>query len=426
MDTARLAYHDGRSRAAPRAHLLAMLTSAAMACCVTAANGAAGETILVSVGLKSNNAGAASEIADHPVSANGRYVLISRYENHVIMLRDVWRGTYETIADGRGIASVFPQAITPDGRYVTYGYLNQVMLRDRQAGITEKISVNASGAEANDFCWRSAITPDGRFVVFTSWATNLAPANARGLGIFVRDRLNGTTLRFGSSYPFVLEDSQYSARISISDDARFVAFEATGPAPLMERNVFVHDRQSHTTERISIAASGNPYASTSNSGSPSMTPNGRYVAFSSEGSNFGTPDAADRDVFVRDRQTGVTTRESYGRRAWVRGLADQPSLSADGRFIAFSARSNNLVTNDSNNQTDVFVRDRRTGAIELVSVATDGTQGDGPYYNSGAFNAAITPDGRWVVFISGFSNLVPNDFNNVLDAFIHDRGPVEP
>jgi Tol biopolymer transport system component len=426
MDTTHSAYAGDRSRAASRAHLLGLLTAAALACCINAAHGAAGETILVSVGLKSNNAGAASEIADHPVSANGRYVLISRENYHLILLRDVWRGTYDTIADGRGISSVSPHAVTPDGRYVSYGYLGQVMLRDRQAGITEKISVNASGAEANDSCPRSAITPDGRYVVFTSTATNLTASTARGLGIFVRDRLNGTTQRFGTSNPFVLQDSQFSTRISISDDARFVAFEATGPAPLTEPNVFVHDRQSHTTERISIAANGNPYASTSGGNSPSMTPDGRYVAFASEGSNFGTSDTYGSDVFVRDRQTGVTTRESYGRATWVRGLADHPSLSADGRFIAFTSRSYNLVTNDRNDQADVFVRDRQTGAIELVSVATDGTQGDGPYYTSGAYEAAITPDGRWVVFISGFSNLVPNDFNNVLDVFIHDRGPVVP
>ena len=240
----------------------------------------------------------------------------------------------------------------------------------------------------------------------------------------VRDRLNHTTVRIGSTAPFTVS---YPDRLSISDDGRYIVFEADGPEPLPEINVFLYDRQLRNAERISIAASGDPFEPTSASSSPSMSPDGRYVAFDSVGNNLGPVDVHEgSDIYVRDRQTGVVTRESYGIGPWVRGLAFNPSISAEGRFVAFESISWNLVRNDTNDLSDVFVRDRKTGAIERVSVASDGTQAEGIQINSGSYDASISRDGRWVVFQSRANNLVPNDFNRRLDAYIHDCGPRAP
>ena len=130
------------------------------------------------------------------------------------------------------------------------------------------------GRNANDSSSRSAITRNGRFVAFVSFATNLAPAAANAPPIFVRDRLSDTTQRIGSTAPFTVS---YPDNLSISDDGRYIVFEANGPEPLPEINVFLYDRQLRKTERISIAASGDPFEPTGASSSPSISPDGRYV-----------------------------------------------------------------------------------------------------------------------------------------------------
>jgi Tol biopolymer transport system component len=401
---------------------LVTLTSIALLCLASGAQGAPGDTILVSVGEKSKNAGAASEIADHPVSANGRYVLITRRNGTQVLLRDLWRNSYETIDQGV-VGSKIPQAITPDARYVVYARDAQVYLKDRQAGVTELISVNANGDPADEHSFRGAITPDGRFVVFSSFATNLAPPDPLGLDLYVRDRQNRTTERLGTSAPFTLDSTAYTSRIAISDNGRYVAFEAYGPAPLTESNVFVYDRQARRIERINLSPDGNPYVAMGWSSSPSLSANGRLVAYEANPIKFGQVDTHNSEVFVRDRVTGTVTRESFGRAPWIRGLAHHPSLSADGRYIAFHSWSWNLVPDDTNDRSDVFVRDRKTGKLERVSVTSDGTQATGPFQNSGSFDASLSRNGRWVVFGSRTTNLVPNDFNIVMDAFLHDRGP---
>ena len=114
------------------------------------------------------------------------------------------------------------------------------------------------------------------------------------------------------------------------------------------------------------------------------------------------------DVFVRDRQTGATRRVSVGP-GGVQGDSSSftPSISADGRFVAFSSSASNLVPDDINGIPDVFVRDRQTGTTRRVSVGPGGVQG-----NSSSFDPAISADGRFVAFISAASNLVPGDTND--------------
>ena len=128
---------------------------------------------------------------------------------------------------------------------------------------------------------------------------------------------------------------------------------------------------------------------------------------------------------MRDRQTGTTTQMSVGLGGAQAnnhsGVGDDPAISADGRYVAFSSWASNLVAGDTNDTTDVFVRDRATGATTRVSVASDGAQG-----NNQTLLPAISADGRFVAFVSLAFNLVSDDTNGFADTFVHDRQTGRP
>src|SRR5207249_9937543 len=128
------------------------------------------------------------------------------------------------------------------------------------------------------------------------------------------------------------------------------------------------------------------------------------------------------DVFVRDRQTGMTARVSVASDGTqANNVSSYPALSADGRFVAFQSDATNLVAGDTNGATDVFVHDRQTGATERVSVASGGgTQGN---RNSGGFlsSPALSADGRLAASQSAATNLDADDTNRAPDRFVHAR-----
>ena len=214
----------------------------------------------------------------------------------------------------------------------------------------------------------------------------------------------------------------YSLFPSISADGRFVAFgsEATNLVPddtNGKSDIFVHDRETGQTTRISVASDGSQ-ADGVQSGGSSISADGRFVAFASYATNLVPGDNNDKaDIFVHDRETGQTTRVSVaGDGSQGNGGSFYPSLSADGRFLAFTSSSTNLVSGDTNEKSDIFVHDRQTGQITRVSVASDGSQG-----NDSCDYPSISADGRSVVFSSYSTNLVPGDTNNKADVFVHDR-----
>jgi Tol biopolymer transport system component len=293
-----------------------------------------------------------------------------------------------------------------------------------QTPTTERVSVSSSGApgnlESGNIYGRCSISPGGRFVAFDSVATNLVAGdtNARG-DVFVRDRANGTTDRVSVDSNGV-EGNDSSGDSSISADGRFVAFDSYATNFALDTNatldVFVRDRQLGTTERVNVDSSGTE--ANAFSAVPAISADGRFVAFMSYASNLVAGDTNGKyDVFVRDRQLGTTERVSLST-AGIEGDLDNgwPSISADGRFVAFSTDSTNLVAGDTNGMYDVFVRDRLLGKTERVSVATGGTQA-----NSHSQNASISADGRFVAFQGGATNLVAGDTNAVPDVFVHDR-----
>jgi Tol biopolymer transport system component len=179
--------------------------------------------------------------------------------------------------------------------------------------------------------------------------------------------------------------------------------------------VYVRDLRSGTTQLVSVPADGT--SANRDSYNPTISADGRYVAFVSDASNLVPGDTNDRaDVFVRYLRSGTTQRVSVATNgAQANNYNEYPAISAGGRYVAFVSDASNLVPGDTNDQPDVFVRDLQLGTTQRVSVATDGTQA-----NSDSEYPAISADGRYVAFQSRASNLVPGDTNHRRDVFLRD------
>jgi len=194
--------------------------------------------------------------------------------------------------------------------------------------------------------------------------------------------------------------------------------EPITPGLTIPAGSIVRDRLLGHTDRVSVDST--EAQANQDSYLPSISADGRYVAFESHATNLAPGDTNGRyDVFVRDRQLGTTERVSIGS-AGEQGNSDSvnASISADGRYVAFMSESSNLVAADTNGSWDVFVRDLQLGVIERVSLDSNDVQGDG---NSGTSTVSISSDGRFVTFESDATNLVPGDTNGTRDIFIRDR-----
>ncbi len=296
------------------------------------------------------------------------------------------------------------------------------------AQVTTRVSVDSAGAEAKDACLAQSMSADGRFVVFTSTASNLVSGDTNGFAdIFVHDRSTGITERVsvsssgaeGNAPSGEFKTSHYES--SISSDGQFVAFTSDASNLIAVDNngvtdVFVHDRSTKKTTRVSKSSSG----SGGNGGSfnTSISSDGQTVAFMSTASNLVSNDTNGMfDIFVHDRTTAVTTRvsvDSSGQQSKDHNYS--PSLSADGMVVAFTSFAPNLVTGDGNNVADIFVHDRATKITERVSIDSSGMEA-----NRESYFPSISGDATKVVFPSAADNLVANDSNKTWDIFVHDR-----
>ncbi|HUH08154.1 MAG TPA: hypothetical protein VML96_10150, partial [Egibacteraceae bacterium] len=286
---------------------------------------------------------------------------------------------------------------------------------------TERVSVHTDGTQGNLDSFDAAVSADGRYVAFDSESMNLVAGDTNAkFDVFVHDRDTGATERISVHSDGTQGNSESFSR-AISADGRYVVFDsaATNLVPgdtNAEHDVFVHDRDTGTTERISVRSNGAQGNGHSSAGAVSA--DGRFVAFHSLATNLIDGDTnAERDVFVHDRATGATQRVSIASDgAQSDANSGEPAMSADGRLVAFQSEASNLVAGDTNGVFDIFVHDRATGATERVSVGSDGAQGDGL-----SLNAATSADGRFVAFDSAATNLVTGDTNALFDVFLHDR-----
>jgi Tol biopolymer transport system component len=388
-----------------------------------------------------------SFVSSPSFSADGRYVtfdseaadLVSGDTNGVrdIFVRDRTAGvTYRVSKDSAGVegdGGSYVPSLSADGRYVTFYSTatnlvtgdttgnTDIFIRDRQTGTTTRISKSSAGVEGNGNSFPSSISADGRYVTFESGATNLVAGDTNGMrDIFVRDRNTGTTtLVSRSSAGVVGNDNSYNPIISAN--GKYAAFYS-GATNLVsgdtnaKTDIFVRDRQTGTTYRVSKSSAG--VESDNPSYNPSISDDGRYVAFASDATNLVSGDTNGmRDIFVRDRNTGTTTLVSKSSAGVAGdGVSSYPFLSPDGRYVTFESDATNLVAGDTNNNRDIFVRDRNTGTTTLVSKNSAGVAGDASSYDS-----TTSADGRYVAFYSGATNLVAGDTNGLEDIFVRDR-----
>jgi len=380
------------------------------------------------------------------ISADGRFVafqslasdLVAADTNGVydIFVRDRQSGTTRRMSlSSNGEQAVLDceaPSISGDGRYVAFhskssnlvpGDTNgweDIFVRDRVNGTTELVSVNSAGVQGDYGSFTPSVSADGRFVAFCSYSGNLAGNDWNGYAdVFVRDCLAGTTERVSISTSGAQANGhcQYP---SISADGRYVVFWSysstlIGGVPVLGQHIYVRDRLLGTTERVSLATDGT--LGDNESDQPSISGEGRYVAFRSRSSNLVPGDTNGyADVFVRDRQQGTTERVSINSgEAEGEYPSATPGISGDGRYVVFQSKAQILVPGDINVVEDIFLRDRQLGTTQRVSLDSVGAQGNGH-----CSAPVISSDGRWLAFLSTATNLVPGDTNGAQDVFVRD------
>jgi Ca2+-binding RTX toxin-like protein len=352
-----------------------------------------------------------------------------------IFVKDLQSGAIQRVStDAAGVQgnmnfdSVRAQ-FSADGRYVVFvsvasnlvaGDSNgarDIFVKDLQSGAIQRVSTNAAEAQGNSGSDYAQFSADGRYVVFESDASNLVAGDSNGTwDIFVKDLQSGAIQRVSTDAAGVQGnngsyDAQFSADgrtvVFVSHASNLVSGDSNGTW-----DVFVKDLQSGAIRRVSTDAAG--VQGNGESYSAQFSADARYVVFASEASNLVAGDSnGTRDIFVKDLQSGAIQRVSTDA-AGVQGNSHSTNaqFSADGRYVVFQSDASNLVAGDSNNASDIFVKDLQSGAIQRVSTDAAGLKG-----NSGSFDARFSADGRYVVFASYANNLVAGDSNGDSDIF---------
>ena len=354
-----------------------------------------------------------------------------------VFVRDPRTGRTERVSDGvDGLAADGDSrnpSLSGDGLVVAFesaasnlvgGDTNgtsDVFVHDRVSGRTTRVSVDSGGAQADGpsgLDSAPALSADGQIVAFASRAGNLVTPGTDvpdREDVFVYDRARKETNRV-SVGPGGVQPSGDSYSPALSADGRYVAF-ASEATNLVRgdtngaTDIFVHDRETGRTTRVTVASDGTQV--NGDSFTPSISGDGRFVAFTTDAGNVvAGDDNRASDVFVHDGQTGRTVLVSVASHGHPSARGSfAPCLSADGRTVAF-VTDGPLVADDTNNSEDVYVADLATGGLRRVSVASDGTEGDGP-----SLGPALSGDGTAVAFESLASNLVVADSNAAEDVF---------
>lgn len=421
-----------------------------------------GDTTRVSVDSDGNQSNAYSWYPD--ISADGRFIAFmssasNLVQNDTNQCNDVFVHDHQTgettrvsiASDGsEGNSDSFRHqgvmqylSISGNGRFVAFqsGATNlvpnvenlgqDVFMHDRETGETTRVSVGPDGSEPIHSCdsYNPSISYDGRYVVFTSTCNHFIDGDTNSSGdIFLYDRQSGVITRISNGHDGT-ESNGHSSNSKISDDGRYIVFYSTA-SNLVENDtneegdIFVFDTMLGETTRVSVSSNGDE----SNDWSfyPSISADGRYVAFMTRSDNFDPRYGID-DIFIHDRQTKETSlvSVSYDGNNGGNDRSEEPSLSSDGRYVAFRSKADNLVPGDEDTLGyDIFVRDLLTGETKMVSGNLDGAQ-SANYFGP----PSISDDGSYVTFSSDNSQLIPDDTNGASDIFVHhytDGGTVPP
>jgi Tol biopolymer transport system component len=317
----------------------------------------------------------------------------------------------------------FEPSVSAGGRYVAFtsyatdilpgtndGHASQIYVYDRSVGETQLASASSTGEPGNDYSVQPVISADGRHVAFTSAADNLVPDDSnQSRGVYWRDLQTGETRRVDVSSTGLLPNLGKSASPSISADGNVVTFSssATNLTPVKSRalhNEFAHYMDSGKTVQVNVSPQGKGGTGDCQK-APTVSGDGRLIAFASRGTNLVKGGSKGSQIFVRDLKTKKTVVASQSSSGKVgNGRSTYPVISGDGRFVAFDSESTNLVEGDTNRTSDVFVRDLTKRTTKRVSVTAEGGQANG----SGGEDfgqTSISNHGGFVAFLSLATNL---------------------
>lgn len=421
--------------------------------------GAANDTLLESISSSGNQSNSFSY--ESMVSGNGRYVAFSSDANNLVngdnngvtdvYIRDLELNITEcvSLSSSGGIMGGYTPSISGDGRFVTFTSMgsglssSQIFLRDRFLNITRMISLNNNGDLAGGDCSDSTMSGDGRFVAFTSWASNLVTGDSNGLGdVFIRDLILNTT-KLVSVSANGQQGNVESYSPSISFNGQFIAFASSANNLVNNDNndiqdIFVKDLVSGVIKIVSLNSRGeqaNRYSS-----APSISNDGSRVVFSSRADNLVAGDNNNqRDVFVRDLVYNITKRvseSSLGEEVLME--SSNPVISGNGRYVVFESGSRppevsaaspghgwlysepknqtsqvfSLVPGDIIDSKDIFVKDLFTGDIHKISWSLNGSEA-----NSDSYDPSVNYNGSVVSFTSWASDMTNNDYNDLGDIF---------
>jgi len=382
------------------------------------------------------------------LSADGRYIAFHSDANNLVpndnngftdifvydrRLKQMNRISVSSEGSESDFVSYFP-ALSANGRYVAFqsdasnfmpeddNQTTDIFVHDRETNATQIVSISSKGKQGNSTSSEPVTSADGRYIAFHSYATNLVSKDTnKRVDVFLHDLETGETTRVSVKNKNI-QAKGASFGAAISTDGSYIAFTSDATNLVTgdknkKTDIFVRDLEKSKTVRVSINNNGEE--GDGDSFDASISADGRYIAFGSRATNLVTDDTNGvEDIFVHDRQTGETNRvsiNSQGQQA--EGVSFGATLSADGRYVVFNSDAGNLVDDDDNETTDVFIHDRQTGQIRRLSLASQF------YANSSAasYSPAISEDGRWVVFESRAWNLASNDFNEATDIFLYDR-----
>lgn len=332
---------------------------------------------------------------------------------------------------GNGVSSI--NSISSDGRYVAFysaasnlvandtNGVQDIFLRDSTSNTTTRVSVSSSGGQANAISQDPFISYDGRYVVFTSNASNLVAADTTtSEDVYIHDRSTGTTslVSVGTHGYAGNGASRYG---KVSADGRFVVFESKASDLVSSggnnyTNIYVRDLINSTMQLISKNSSGNaPEAASLN---PSISCDGAIISFVTHASNLVPNDTNNTyDIIVANRTGGsdvLTNITIQGNK-----ISESAAVSCDGNYVVFDSHANNLVPDDDTSQygrKDIFRYSRIDKSIKLISRSNSGVKGDFDSYFP-----SVSGDGRYVSYESDATNLVSNDTNNTRDVFITDN-----
>lgn len=299
---------------------------------------------------------------------------------------------------------------------------SDIFVHNRLTGITTLVSKGFTGKPGNGDSLSPAINANGQIIAFDSFATNLVSGDTNGKrDVFVHNRANGKTVRVSVDSAGVAGNLR-SLTPAINASGNLVAFasKATNLIPPGQDNngvedIFTHNLVTKKTVRVSVDSAGNE--GNAGSSEPALNANGDVVAFASESALEAADTNLINDIYVRNLKSGKTTRVSVSSAGQQANLpSNSPAISADGLIVAFKSSASNLIIGDTNFDRDIFIHNRLTGITNRVSVDTLGKEA-----NLDSISPAISAEGRYVAFQSLASNLVPNDTNNVSDIFVRDR-----